>query len=486
MQHSRPALLFSSLAIGFGFSFVLGFYAHLVFAPYRMPVYMPEFLHAAWIEAAPNKPTAYYRYSLVLTDTPNQAQIVVAAPDGYQLYVNGQKVAENEFISVQASGVHDIAPLLLPGKNIIAVGVIRKTYPGTASLIAEGFWESPLGGGGRIATGSEWRAATEEQWQRNGELSWKDRDFDDTSWSSAKVINPLSPLVYSPLLIAPEFLARLRIGKWIWLPEMNAKSGSFYRPLDIRGRTIESAWLGVATTASYSITINNKIVAAANPTREYLDAYNIAPFLLRGENTLEISVSSRVPGGQLAIAGVVVVDGQLTTLPSGPDWRAHSGDVVNVHTTTWSTPSEHASVRPIEHKLKEPNDAVTIAILHHPFIRFMESNPPSTGMKTLREPALWSALSLAVNGLGLVLFTSVYRKLHRSSMLSAVSVYVAPQLVGLLILVWLLLARFDVRFDPAALVDARVLVVVCLAIVLWLLAVLLEVSVRDGAGENIK
>lgn len=482
MRRRLSSSLFSVLAIGLGFTLALGYYTSLVVAPYRMPVYKPQWQQAAWIAAAADKPIAYYRYAFTLTSTPRQAVIVMAAPDLYTLYVNGEEVAENQFNSAQVTGVYDIAPYLLPGKNVIAVGVTRQTYPGPASLIVEGSWYGPRGGSGVITTSSQWRTVNAAQWQRGGELSWKDRDFDDSSWPHARVTQPASPLVYSPLPIAPALLAGLRIGEWMWLPQLDARSGTFRREWAIHGRTIEAAWFGVATTASYSLSVNGKLVASANPTREYIDVYNIAPFLRRGSNVIEVSVSSIYPGGQLAMAGTVVVDGQTTTLPSGPGWLAHAGDVGKAGTTQWAKPASYASVRTITHTIREADGAS--AVLAHPAIRFMESGPAMSSTEAWRAPAYWSAVILALNGLGLVVFGWIYRKFHSASVNSALSAYAAPQLVGLLVLTGLLLARFDVRLDFDALINAKMLILICLAIMLWLVAILSEVAAQHSLTEE--
>lgn len=478
MRPAHLATYLPGLAIWLGFSIVLGYFASLVFDFNKPRPHPPAWQQGAWIEAGHDKPTGYYRQHIVLPETPVRALLQVAAPDQYTLYVNGERVAENAFSSVFAAGVHDIAPYLKAGDNIIAVAVTRGTYPGSATLIAEGYWENADGTRGTIASGDGWRAVLVEEWQRGGEVAWYTLDFDDAGWPRAGRIEEPAGFVYAPLGLTMEDLAGYRIGPWLWLPQLSAKNGAFRRVIDLPGGGIDSARFGISTTASYSITVNGRVVFDSTPTREYMDSFDIAPFLQPGPNLIQVKVNRQDPGGQIAMAGWVRTSGSRVDLSSTAGWLAQSGDLIELHDKAWTVPTVYATVRLMENKIRLASGFAVIP-LKHPMMREQTAYPASGALDPALTIGRYAGLAIVLNGALLWLFAALCRRVHPAMRPKEVlDAYLSPQLLALLVLIGLLLARFDVRFDSYAWFSQGVFVSFCAVLVAGLGVVLLEIMWR--------
>lgn len=472
--------LFSRVLLAAAFSLAAAWYASLVFAPYRPPVEVPHWQQAVRIAASGHKPNAYFRYRLQLAATPRRAVLTLAAPDQFQLYVNGESVAESEFVSVEATGAYDIAPYLLPGENVIAVAVVRETYPGPASLTAEGYLEEADGEKTPLATGTQWRAATTEQWQLEGTVAWYGRGFDDTAWERA-VPAESDGRVLAPLDMTPAVLARFDIGDWIWLPDRTARDGTFRRELVLDRTPIESAWLGVSSSAAYSVTINGELFAASSSTSEYLDTYAAAAFLRPGRNLIEISVHSDEPGGRIAIAGLAQAGGQTVSFASGPAWQSTVGEA-NAH-AVWLPPVTLDAVETLRHIIGRENRE--LIELREPLLRILDTAPPTDSWKSLRALIPWLLTALGLNAIGAFVFVGLGRRFGWPRE-EAVCAYLLPQTVLLFPLLALMLARFDVRLDGVILIAPFWLVLGAGVLLVWWAAILSEARFRSPnlAGEQ--
>lgn len=471
---------FSRVFLAAAFSLAAAYYASLIFAPHRAPTELPRWQQAVRIAASENEPNAYFRYRMQLAATPRKAILTFAAPDAFELFVNGTSVAKSAFASVETTGVYDLAPYLVPGENVIAVAVIRDTYPGPATLLAEGYMEGADGQRMLIASGPRWRASTTEQWQREGSLAWYEREFDDGGWGHAGVAMD-DGRVFAPLAITPTVLANLQAGDWIWLPDLAARDGVFRREIMIAHRPIEYAWLGVSTTATYSIAINGKPVVEAVPTREFLDTYAIASFLRPGNNRIEISVHNETTGGQLAIGGLARAGNQSYGFSSAAGWRAATGEVDAQ--TVWSAPGKPATVLPMNHKIGRvdaEDDGLANRLLIElpaPIVRFVETLPTTDMGEDFFALLPWLAVVLALNLAGAALFTYLARPLGWGQG-GAACAYLLPQTVLLFPLIALLLARYDVRVDPATVIAPFWLVLGAVILVVWWGAILVEAHLR--------
>jgi len=275
-----------------------------------------------------------------------------------------------------------------------------------------------------------------------------------------------------------EDLARFRVGPWLWLPQLSAKNGAFRRVIDLQGAVIDSARFGVTTTASYSITINGRVVFDSTPTREYMDAFDIAPFLQRGENVIQVNVNRPDPGGQIALAGWVQVDGKRLDLSSTAGWLAQSGDLIELHGKAWTVPTPYATVRPMDNKIKLVSGFLVIP-LKHPMLREQTAYPANSALDAALTIGRYAVIAIVLNGALLWLFAVLCRRANPALGPKAVlDAYLSPQLLTLLALVGLLLARFDVRFDSYAWFSQGVFFSLCAFLIASLSVVLFEIRWR--------
>lgn len=484
----KSANRFSQLLLALAFSLAAAYYASLVYAPHREPSEQPQWQQALRITPANSGPHGYFRYRFQLEDTPRKAILTLAAPDQFELFVNGSSVGESAYVSLDATGVYDIAPYLLPGDNVIAVAVLRETYPGPASLRAEGYLESQDGRRVALASGAQWRAATTEQWQREGTLTWYEREFDDWAWHPVHLASD-DARPYAPLPIAPAVLEAMQAGGWMWLPEPAARDGVFRQEWRIEDSPIGQAWLGVSTSAAYSLTINGRLVGEAPPSGEFLNTYAVADFLRPGLNHIEVSVHSDVPGGRLALTGAVQAGQQSYALVSGPAWQAVAGEAgANAR---WSPPVMLGAVEPLHHKVGRLEGGPASASsrvrveLPSPVIRVVEARPAADALAVLAGFLPWLGLAIILNLVGVVIFVALARRSGWGVQL-AVQAYLLPQAVVLLPLLALLLARYDVRLDPATLVSPFWLMLGTVVLLGWWIAMLIEARLRSGGltGEH--
>ncbi len=146
------------------FSVLLGWLDAKTSGPFRNRTYLAEWDNAHWI--APKKASAsgYYRTELMIDSLATKAILQVAAPDHFEVYVNGKKAAANSFTSILTTGIYDITSMLDVGMNLIAIRVVKKTYSGSASLIVNGYWQDSINHRHSIVTDTDsWRVSTKQE-----------------------------------------------------------------------------------------------------------------------------------------------------------------------------------------------------------------------------------------------------------------------------------------------------------------------------------
>ena len=121
--------------------------------------------------------TSLFRKNLILTE-PEESEILIAAKDNFELYINGQ------FVNVAKSSGESyrirIQPYLMPGLNTISVKVTHESSK-TAGLAlkfrvrekGEQRWRS-------LVTDDRWKTSTTETSE-----AWVSNDFDITNWPTA-------------------------------------------------------------------------------------------------------------------------------------------------------------------------------------------------------------------------------------------------------------------------------------------------------------
>jgi hypothetical protein len=104
--------------------------------------------------------------------------MTVTADNRYVLYENGQRLGEgNNWMRLYD---YDLAPLLLPGRNVIAIEAVNQAGP--CGLIAGLRIDYADGTIAEIGTDDRWRTATEVKG------NWTAADLDETGWVAAAVV----------------------------------------------------------------------------------------------------------------------------------------------------------------------------------------------------------------------------------------------------------------------------------------------------------
>lgn len=470
----RPVL------IVIAFSVLLGWLGAKTSSPFRDRTDKAEWGHAHWV--APKKASAsgYYRTELMIDSLATKAILQVAAPDHFEVYVNGKKAGANSFTSIVASGIYDITSMLDVGPNLIAIRVVKKTYSGAASLIVNGYWQDSINHRHSIVTDTEsWRVSTKQESQAAGDVSWYDEQFIDDQWEKPAPYTPQDHEIIQDLSVPPELYAEFPKGEWIWSRDTSALNGTFRRNFDLDGSGIDSAWLGIATNGTYKLAVNDNLLLTGSPGNSNMDTFNIGRYLKLGHNNITVEITSHQPGIRLAVAARVLVDGKRVELSSDQNWLAKSTTVPAVQSADdWYKafllgPMEPV---PISYQLK-----VKSGVLRGlPAVRIMTLEVPvGLAMEEFFDFFWPVSFTLLVNaGLGLI-FVSFVEKRMTIDKLHALEIYAIPNFVGILLIAFAVLISFDVRVNPTAVLSGTAFWGICLIVSGWIAWLMLEVYFKS-------
>jgi len=310
---------------------------------------VPVQMNDGWITTPSSSKRGYFRHTLQLPMEPKHAWVSIAAED-YQLFVNGNRVAENRYVvngghpfqsrladrsqrlhaqsrlgSAAAPALqhraneewrmvhfYDIGRYLHAGRNTVAVYAQSATVnhlavEGAASADSQ-VVEIP----GRA---SAWRAASEST--ARGVTRWYDPDFEDVDWGTARPYPaPAKPMF---AVIDPDVWRKPFTAQAITAP-VSATEVVFRTtcPADLRPR---SGWLRVRSSRRYEIFIGEDWVGRGEGDDRLL-AFDISKYLRC--TPVQIAIRTWDPGGSEVDAEVpwLAVDGLIGSvrISSGPGW----------------------------------------------------------------------------------------------------------------------------------------------------------------------
>jgi len=325
------------IACGLGLAFFIG----LTFVDPPDHHYHLDFGKAQWIQAATPGQSGFFRKTIFVSGPIDRAWIQLASTDSYSLFVNGTSVGTDIFDGTSVSGLYDLKKMLQPGKNVIAVQVVRESFPGSAQLLVRGFYGvvgSPVQEFWSDPTDKTWRASSTPDGILNG-YTWKDPRLDDSFWKLPKVApeNERFPVV-DHVTFDPRLLENRPIGKWIAAPHSSGRQTSFAYNLQLPSKRQET-WLEIASTGNYDLIINGRLITTVTlsavagsvkaPAAEVLAAtpsllaYNVTRWVHSGANSLLIRVSSLTlqPPFLLADGYAVHSDGKLQRFGTDETWN---------------------------------------------------------------------------------------------------------------------------------------------------------------------
>ncbi len=330
--------------------------------------YTPDWQDAQWIQATDtantSSPVTYFRYTTDVTAIPDDAFITITANQVFQLYVNGNYIANNtkNFVrgDVLATYMFDIDSLLTVGSNSIGIRIVNvdQNIPQMRANIGTTWGQQTR----YYGSSSSWQATgqTALAHPRNAPTpnTWSTSGFDASQWQPAGIVKqPMraAPLAVNPLVYEQPLPAH-------WISTDAGREGYFVRHMVLPVGTHE-ALLRLVATGSTDIFINGRLYmrwngqvdvpletinALLDDSREVapyrngllLGVYDISPYVHAGSNTIAIHVLS--PGTSTAKVGLETLKSALRvdmivgaagayTNPFASDagWHASSQPVAN-------------------------------------------------------------------------------------------------------------------------------------------------------------
>jgi len=330
--------------------------------------YTPDWQNAQWIQATDttNTPSSvtYFRYTTDFTTIPDDAFITITANQVFQLYVNGNYIANNtkNFVRGDALAAYmfDIDSLLTVGSNSIGIRIVNvdQNVPQMRANIGTTWGQQTR----YYGSSSSWQATgqTALAHPRNAPTpnTWSTSDFDASQWQPAGIVKqPMraAPLAVNPLVYEQPLPAH-------WISTDAGREGYFVRHVVLPGSTNE-ALLRLVATGSADIFINGHLYmrwngqvdvpletinALLDDSREVapyrngllLGVYDISPYVHAGSNTIAIHVLS--PGTSTAKVGLETLKSALRVdmivgaagayinpFASDAGWHASSQPVAN-------------------------------------------------------------------------------------------------------------------------------------------------------------
>ncbi|HJT78930.1 MAG TPA: HEAT repeat domain-containing protein [Gemmataceae bacterium] len=125
--------------------------------------------------------TRYFRTTFPLPAAADEATLEITADNGFLVWVNGKEAGGgNSWMQLYQ---FDVAPLLLRGKNVIAVEAHNEGGP--AGLVVRLTWTARGQGSRAVVSDGSWKAS------KTAAAGWRKADFNEAGWSAVKVIGPL-------------------------------------------------------------------------------------------------------------------------------------------------------------------------------------------------------------------------------------------------------------------------------------------------------
>ncbi len=148
----------------------------------------PDMSKATWIWSsskgiAGGGAVNFFRRSLDLDAQPAEATICITADNGYELYVNGQRIGAELGYSKRAWGTVErfrVEPYMTLGRNVIAIR--GESLGGSAGVVAAIHVRCQDGTTLDVVTDASWLAA------RSPKGKWASLDYDDSAWKPAAAI----------------------------------------------------------------------------------------------------------------------------------------------------------------------------------------------------------------------------------------------------------------------------------------------------------
>jgi Dolichyl-phosphate-mannose-protein mannosyltransferase len=247
---------------------LLGLFVLRAFASPLHRQYQLDFGASQWIEPAEFAPVAYFRKEIFLNAAPEQAWLEVAATDYFKLIINASIVGTQANLKTRVAQIYDVKKFLKPGTNVIAISVIRNSYPGSAQLLVYGGYKEPGGKTGSFISDEQWRV-TPKTGIVEGSEEWVSPLVQEQVWPNARRVTIFEHPVHITWVDKNPLLLQLApSGKWI--ASENARREAVFSTSVNAESARQETWIQVASSGSLDLLVNGKLItsAASSPVKE--------------------------------------------------------------------------------------------------------------------------------------------------------------------------------------------------------------------------
>src|SRR5205809_496890 len=247
---------------------LLGLFVRRTFASPLYRQYQLDFGAAQWIEPAEFAPVAYFRREIFLNAEPEQAWLEVAATDSFKIIINDRTVGTETNLKTRVAQIYDVKRSLKPGTNVIAISVVRDSYPGSAQLLVCGGFKEPGGKTGSFISDEQWRV-TPRTGIVQGTEEWVSPLVQEQVWPNARRATIMEHPAHITWVERNPLLLRLPpSGKWI-TAENASREATFSASIDAE-RARPETWIQVASSGSLDLLVNSKLITgvASSPLKE--------------------------------------------------------------------------------------------------------------------------------------------------------------------------------------------------------------------------
>ncbi|MBA3273240.1 MAG: glycosyltransferase family 39 protein [Chthoniobacterales bacterium] len=267
---------------------LLGYFVVRAFVSPLPHQYQLDFGAARWIEPPETAPVAYFRKTIFLSATPEQAWLQIAAIDNFKLIVNGRSVASESLTKTRVAGIYDVKRALNPGLNVIGISIARISFPGSAQVLVRGLVREAGGKITDIISDTQWRV-TPETGIVEGSEKWNSPLVEEQLWPNAQLARIDQPIHINWVDLNPLVLQLPPTGSWIMTPDAG-RAGVFSGILDAR-RLHQETWIQVASSGDLDLLVNGNLIT----TREVLSSSSKRPAPIASDDITGLDVLSSDP-----------------------------------------------------------------------------------------------------------------------------------------------------------------------------------------------
>lgn len=282
---------------------------------HKSPVY--EF-DAPWISIGTRSEVMYARTKLKLQGRVEKAVLSVEALDEFEIWINGDKVGGDTLPDTVMSARYTIHKHLNPGNNIIGIKSASHSKSKAVALRAELKYQDGEGLH-RLVSDHSWQVASVwEPYDSADNATWSKSFVKTSKWKTPNVIADTYP-AHRVSIGLPNYVNIFDThGHWFW-PAMNSPNSTQLTKtfnLDLESEIS----LGVAVNGSYTIYVNEKKVELLNATQKIVELIDISPYIIPGENRVELAVHSEEVVPRMAIIGYMREGNRVLNLSSPQQW----------------------------------------------------------------------------------------------------------------------------------------------------------------------